>query len=95
MECLSDLSQGTDSYRRTAFGNYGDHSSGNFRVDHCPRGREREQPRSLWITRNPNPTILADDPDDSSTHSFTVFGCLIQSVSPTASKTHLTIPFTF
>lgn len=33
-------------------------------MDQCPRGREREQPRSLWITRKPNPTTLADDPDD-------------------------------
>lgn len=47
------------------------------------------------------PATLADDPDgrhDWRTYtvgeqSFTVPGCLIQSVNPTTSKTHLSIPF--
>ena len=47
------------------------------------------------------PATLADDPDgrhDWRTYmirerTFTVPGCLIQSVNPTTSKTHLTIPF--
>jgi hypothetical protein len=47
------------------------------------------------------PATLADDPDGQhdwrtykmSEQSFTVPGCLIQSVNPTTSKTHLSIPF--
>ena len=47
------------------------------------------------------PTTLADDPDGRhdwrtytmSEQSFTVPGRLIQSVNPTTSKTHLSIPF--
>ena len=48
------------------------------------------------------PAMLADDPDGQhdcqrtytmGEQSFTVPGCLIQSVNPTTSKTHLSIPF--